>query len=332
MSEPVLLLGAADLAKLMGPRDYFAAVEDAFRALREGRAESPMPMGVGANGGKFHAKGALYRGARNVVVVKVNGNFPDNPHKFELPTIQGVALLCDADNGAPLALMDSAELTAGRTAAASAVAARRLARSDSSRLAIIGCGRQAMAHARALADVFGIRSSFAWDIDESKADRFAAEVEALDIGMRRARSLDEACDGADIIVTCTTAQSPLLDERHVAAGAFIAAVGADSRSKSEIAPSLMRKVRIVVDVPEQCLDMGDLRHAVAEGAISATDVHADLGDIISGAKPGRTSPDEIFIFDSTGTAAQDAASALLAWSRARERRIGSKFAFSQSQA
>jgi alanine dehydrogenase len=137
-----------------------------------------------------------------------------------------------------------------------------------------------------------------------------------------ARSLREATLDADVIVTCTTSRSPFLHISDVSVGAFITAVGADSPVKSEVAPALMAKAAIVTDVTAQCLVMGDLHHAVNVGATRADQVRAELGDLVAGAKHGRANDDEIVIFDSTGTAIQDVASAAIAYERACERGIG----------
>jgi alanine dehydrogenase len=217
-------------------------------------------------------------------------------------------------------MLDSIEITLRRTAAATALAASYLARQDSETLAICGCGEQAMAQAEAIAAVLSIRRGFAWDIDPSKSVRFADAVgKRLGFGVTAVTELAAATLEADVIVTCTTAQTPFLTRQHVSPGSFIAAVGADSPSKNEIAPSLMASSKVVVDVLDQGLDMGDLRHAVAAGTMSAANVHCDLGDLAMGRAAGRTSPAEIFIFDSTGTALQDVASALLAYERAKAR-------------
>ena len=143
-ARPTLLLSGADLARTMRPSDYLAAVAHGFRAGREGRASSPPPMHLHGAGGAFHAKGATLRGVRNYAALKLNGNFPGNPAR-RLPTIQGAILLCDADTGSVLAILDSIEITLRRTAAASALAARCLANPGAATLAVCGCGAQAWA-------------------------------------------------------------------------------------------------------------------------------------------------------------------------------------------
>lgn len=317
LTRSTLLLARGDIRALMTPRDYFDAVTQAFRAGKEGRAVSPPPLHIQAEGGGFHAKGAWLGGRRPFVAVKVNGNFPGNPERCGLPTIQGAILLCDAVDGSVLAILDSIEVTIMRTAAASALAAHHLARKDASVLGVCGCGGQARAQAAALADVVEFRHGYAADIAPGKAARFAAEMsQALGFPIEAVADARQAARKSDVIVTCTTARAPILGDTDVAPGAFIAAVGADNHDKSEIAPALMARAKVVVDALEQCLAIGDLHQAVKAGAMTAAGVYADLGDIVIGAKPGRTRDDEVIVFDSTGTALQDAASAALIYERA----------------
>jgi alanine dehydrogenase len=318
-----LLLTRAEIAGLMTPADYLGAVETAFRLAKDGRTEAPLPMAIhGVGGGAFHAKGAAMFGERKLAALKLNGNFPGNPARG-LPTIQGVILLCDAETGAVLAIMDSIEITLRRTAAASALAAKHLARRDADTLAIVGCGAQARAQAEALTDVLPLKRGIAFDADSAKAGVFASRMSDV-LPFESASSLRDATLAADVIVTCTTARKPFLDTSDVPPGAFIAAVGADNPEKNEIAPALMAKAAVVADVLAQCLVMGDLHHAVKAGAMTAGQVRAELADLVVGAKSGRGRDDEIVIFDSTGTAIQDVASAAIVYERALERGIGAQ--------
>ena len=162
-----LLLTRDDIATLLTPADYLAAVEHAFHLSAQKLVRSPPPMHIAGLGGAFHAKGASLLDDRKLCALKLNGNFPGNLARG-LPTIQGIVLLCDAENGAPLALMDSIEITLRRTAAASALAARHLAREDAATLAVIGCGDQARPQTSALAQVIPLESGLAFDIDPAK--------------------------------------------------------------------------------------------------------------------------------------------------------------------
>ena len=321
MDASILFLTRFEIAALMRPGDYLAAVEAGFRAASLGRATSPAPLHLPTPDGGFHAKAATFCGdGGRYAALKFNGNFPGNPERFGLPTIQGLIILCNADTGAPLAVMDSVEVTLRRTAAASAIAAKHLARANSSAIALCGCGAQARAHIEALSQVLPLKSGTVWDQDIAKAERFASETgPALGLDLRAVSQLREATLEADIIVTCTTAAAPFLYRQDVAPGAFIAAIGADNAEKSEIAPTLMGEARVFVDVLEQCAAMGDLRAAIAAGAMGLDDVVGDLAQLVSGSVQGRRGGAEIIIFDSTGTAIEDAASAAWIYERAMAR-------------
>jgi alanine dehydrogenase len=311
-----LILTRTDIAALMRPSDWLAAAETAFRAAGEGRADAPPPLAIHCPDGVFHAKGAGLRGERLYVALKLNANFPGNPRRLGLPTVQGAILLCDGESGAVLAIMDSIEVTLRRTAAATALAARYLARPESASILICGCGAQGAAQLDALRKVLPLSHCFAWDRDPKRASAFARAARAGGLDAQLSDDLRAAALASDIIVTCTTSRQPFLDPYMVRAGTFVAAVGADSPEKSEIGPALMAGAKVVADVLDQCIVMGDLHHAVAAGAMAHEAVHAELAGLVSGARPGRTSADEITLFDSTGTGLQDVAAAAMIYERA----------------
>jgi ornithine cyclodeaminase/alanine dehydrogenase-like protein (mu-crystallin family) len=315
IAPEVIVLGRRDVAGLMRPADWLAAVEAGYRALVRGEAEAPGPLHLPADGGGFHAKGASFRdGGRAWAALKVNGNFPGNPAARGLPTVQGAVLLFDAETGSPLAVMDSIELTLRRTAAAAALAARSLARPDAAVAAVCGRGAQAGPQLEALAEVLPLSRALAWDADPARAEAFAAGFQRLPV--TAVANLEEATREAEVIVTCTTACEPFLEPRHVRPGTFVAAVGADSPHKSEIAPALMARARVVCDSVEQALAMGDLRHAVAAGAMTVEQAAGDLAGLVSGAVEGRQTDDQITLFDSTGMGLQDVAAAARVYLRA----------------
>lgn len=321
-SNNVRLLSAADLKQLGTPALHLQAAREAFAAPFG--AALPPPLHLPCAGGGFHAKAAWLDGTPPLAVLKLNANFPGNPARG-LPTIQGLLLLCEAESGRPLALMDSATLTAARTAAASALAATVLARQDAARLVLIGCGAQALAQIDALAAVRPLRSLVLHDSTMPRAEALATTLRqrgAIEVRAVPAAELPEATRAADIIVTCTPSTAALLHEDMVSAGCFIAAVGADHPHKQEIAPALMARCRVVVDRLAQCLEMGDLHHAVAAGAMQASEVHAELAQVLAGERSGRTSDDMITLFDSTGLGLQDATAARALYQRAVELGVG----------
>ncbi len=325
----VALLSRGDVAALLDLDDCIAAVEQAFRLHGQGRVPTPVVAGVHAEAGGFHLKAGLYDSGQPYFVAKLNANFMDNRRLTGLPTIQGLILLCDAATGTPLAVMDSIEITALRTAAATAVAARHLAREDARVVTVSGCGTQGRAQLQALARVRRLTQAHLHDTDPAAAERLAHELTPwVGFTCTPTTDLDAAARVSDICVTCTPARAPILHRHTVRPGTFIAAVGADSETKQEVDPALFGVATIVVDVLGQCATIGDLHHAIAAGVVTETDVHAELGAVVAGGKPGRRSPEEIIIFDSTGMALQDAAAAAVVYGRlAGTARPVTRFAF-----
>jgi alanine dehydrogenase len=319
----VLMLSRSDVAELLGMSECIAAVETAFRDQAEGRTLPAGVLSIPAAGGGFHVKAAGLRGERAYFAAKVNGNFPGNGERFGLPTIQGVIVFGDAERGSPLAVLDSAEITILRTAAATAVAARHLARRDSAVATICGCGRQGRAQLAALSAVLPLKRAYACDAVRGAAERFASEMTgALGFPVEAAPDLAGAARRSDVVVTCTPSRAPLLFPDDVRSGSFVAAVGADSPDKQEMHPGVLAGSRVVVDVLAQCAEMGDLHHALAAGALVRGDVHAELAEVVSGRKPGRTAAGETFVFDSTGTALEDVAAAAAVYEKAVARGRG----------
>ena len=304
-----LVLTLSDVDALLTPDNCRVAVEEAFRAYGNGETSPPGVLGVRGIDGGFHIKAGLLRCGRHFFAAKVNGNFAGNAGRG-VARIQGVVVLSDGDTGAPLALLDSASITTLRTAAATAVAARYLAKDNASVVTICGCGVQGHAQLIALAQVRPIRKVFAFDSDPERAHKFAdAMARGLRLQTLTTSDLPEATRASDIIVTCTPSPSPLLFDGYVSPGALVAAVGADSEDKQEVDPALLASSTLVTDVTAQCAAIGDLHHAISAGTMSTRSVHAELGEIVAGHKTGRRSQDEIIVFDSTGMALQDVAAA-----------------------
>ena len=303
-----LLLTRRDVADLLTLDDCIDAVENAFRLLGCGEVPRPAIAGVHANGGGFHIKAAI---AGDRFAAKINSNFFN-----ATPRIKGVIVLADSKDGRILAVMDSIEITILRTGAATAVAAKYLARKNAKTALICGCGNQGRVQARALQRVRTIERIFAFDTNGDAAANFAAEMGAEAV---------PAPVWSDIVVTCTPSRSAFL--HSVQPGTFVAAVGADSEEKQEISPELMAAAKVITDVTEQCATIGDLHHAIAAGRMRREDVHAELSEIVAGTKKGRERDDETIVFDSTGMALQDVAAAAIVYERAVAAGRGTAFEF-----
>ena len=311
-----LLLTRSDIAATLDMQDCIEAVESAFRSLGRGESEPPQTMGVHVANGGFHVKAGILRfGDRQFFACKTNGNFPANPGARGLPTIQGLVVLCDADDGRVLAAMDSLELTARRTAAATAVAARHLARKQSATLAVIGCGTQGSTHIEAMRAVLPLERIVVFDTNAARAAQLTNEFNDR-IRIESANSIGAATAAADAIVTCTTSYEFILNERDVRPGTFVAGVGVDNESKKELHPALLGSSKVVTDLTAQCAGIGDLHHAIDAEAMGANGVHAELAAVVAGMRPGRENEDEIIVFDSTGLAIQDVAAAVIVYETA----------------
>jgi ornithine cyclodeaminase/alanine dehydrogenase-like protein (mu-crystallin family) len=311
-----LVLTRTDVEALLSPDDCRIAVEEAFRAFGKGETAAPAIVGVPGVDGGFHIKAGLWQRGRSFFAAKVNGNFAGNAARG-LARIQGVVVLSDGDTGEPLALLDSASITTLRTAAATAVAAQYLARPDACIVTICGCGVQAGAQLIALSRVRTIRKVYAFDIDRERAREFACEMkDALAIDTFAVDDLRAASRASDIVVTCTSSNTALLFAEDLSPGAFAAAVGADSETKQELDAALLSTVTVVTDVTAQCATIGDLHHAIAAGTMRLDRVHAELGEIVARRKRGRSSAEEVIVFDSTGMALQDVAAAAAAYEAA----------------
>jgi alanine dehydrogenase len=322
--DGTLILGRGEVASLLSLDECIEAVEEAFRLHEEGRSLPPGVLETLTGGGGFHIKAAgLKFAAKTYYAAKVNANFPQNMGRWGLPTIQGIVALHDGESGYPLALMDSIEITALRTGAATAVAAKYLARPESKVATVAGCGVQGRVQLKSLAQVLRLEKVYAYDRDEALSGRFAGEMsEELGVEVIPVTDMPGALGESDVCVTCTPSRQPFLMREHVRAGTFVAAVGADNPLKQELDPALMASNKVVVDVLEQCAAIGDLHHAIAAGVMGKSDVYAELGAVVAGRTPGRTSEEEIIIFDSTGTALQDVAAAAVVYQKALRAGVG----------
>jgi alanine dehydrogenase len=324
-----LILTRRDVREMLDMRECIDAVERAFHLHGSGQATAPAVASVPVSGGGFHMKaGVLPFGDRLYFVAKTNGNFPGNPQRNGLPTVQGTLVVCDGDRGSPLAVMDANEITALRTAAATAVAAKHLARQGATKLAIIGCGLQGHMHVQAFSHVMTVTSLALFDTSPKSAEALAQlATDRLGFAAAIAASPGSAARGVDVCVTCTTSREFLLHAADVDRGAFVAGVGVDWEQKRELAPDLLSNSRVVVDVLGQCAAFGDLHHAIEAGVLTASDVHAELGEVVAGRKRGRESDDDLIVFDSTGMALQDVAAAALVYERAVAAGRGTRVTF-----
>ena len=325
MSDETILLNRTEVAKLLALPDCVSAIEEVFRRQGEGELSAPGILGMKGASGGLHVKASRLQ---DYIVAKLNTNFPENRNHFGRPTIQGLITLFNAENGRPLAVIDSIEITIQRTAAATAVAAKYLARKNSSIATICGCGEQGRAQLRALCLVLPLRKTYAFDINPDAASSFATKLSPeLKIDIEPIRVLPQAVRQSDLCVTCTTAKQFFVHREDIVRGTFVAAVGADDAHKQEIDPLLMASAKIVADNLDQVCAIGDTHHAIDAGLMRKENIYAELGEIVAEKKPGRAGDDEIIVFDSTGVAFEDAAAAITVYEKACAMRVGDHFEF-----
>ena len=309
----VVVLDEAAVRAHLDMAGCVCVVEECFAALARGEAPAPGVLGFEVPGGGMHLKAAAWP-ERGWFVAKVNSNYPGNPARG-LPTIQGLLMLYELEGGRPVAVLDSAELTARRTAGATGVAVKHLIAEGPVVVTVVGCGRQAESQLEAVAAVRPLERVHVHDVRLEAAQELATRlcgklpIESVVDWRTRARE-------SDVVITCTPSRAAFLGSNDVRRGALVAAVGADHPHKQEITPELLARAKVVCDVTEQCAAMGDLHHALAAGVMERSAVHAQLGEVVAGLKHGRTSHDEIIVFDSTGMALQDLVAAVLTYEKA----------------
>ena len=322
---PVLVLREADIRRLMGPREALPAVRDAFARLARGEATLPGVIGldIPEHQGEVHVKGAYLHGARYYSIKEAAGFYANAARK--LPVSSGLVLVFDAATGFPAALLlDNGYLTELRTGAAGALAADLLARREAETVAIVGTGSQARYQLEALLEVRRPRRVLAHGRSRDRASAYAREMaDRFGVTVEVAASVREAVEPADLVVTTTPSREPLVRAEWLRAGTHVTAVGSDGSAKQELDTAVLARAdKVVADSLSQCLRLGEIHHAVAEGVIRAEDVYAELGEIAAGLKQGRTSDAEVTVADLTGVGVQDAAVAEAVTSAAIRAGIG----------
>ena len=324
----MLILTEADLRRIVTLDDAAVeCVERAFAALATGAVVMPpiLRLNIPEHRGEVDVKTAYVPGFDGFAI-KVSPGFFDNP-KLGLPSLNGLMVLLNARTGLVDALLlDNGYLTEIRTAAAGAVAARHLSRADAKVAAVFGVGAQARLQLQALLLVRPIARARIWARDQARARAVAAALSA-DLGIPVVADADpaRACAGADIIVTTTPAEQPILRADWLAPGQHVTAMGSDSEHKNEVEPAAIARVSYVADSLKQTRRLGELHHAIAAGLVAADQAFAELGQVVAGTAPGRTSDAAMTLCDLTGTGVQDTAIATLAHRRAVAAGAGQSF-------
>jgi ornithine cyclodeaminase/alanine dehydrogenase len=326
-----LLLNGSEVKQAVSMQEAIELVEQGFADFGKGLVDMPQRpvIMVPAHKGFCTFMPAYVRETAALAVKTVTA-FKDNPSQG-LPTIFGTVILLDTETGYPLCIMDAGYLTALRTGAASGVATKYLAREDARVLAIIGTGTQGRTQLEAMCTVRDLKKVLVFDVDAASAQSFVEEMAGqvpIPDDVRVVRSTQEAISGADIVVTASTSATPVLDGEDLKPGTHINNVGSHALAVRELDTRTVVRSKIVCDSVEACLvEAGDLLIPMQEGAISESDIHGGLAQVISGEIAGREGEEEITLFKSVGLAFQDAVVALRAYQQASDMGLGSEFQF-----
>jgi ornithine cyclodeaminase/alanine dehydrogenase-like protein (mu-crystallin family) len=324
MKSPTMVLSAEDVRRALPMPDAIAAMRGAFTELATGQVTLPPRQHVEATGQNGTALVmTCYSAVQKLFALKFITLFEQNRQK-DLPLIHATVLLGDGATGELLAVMDGAALTAIRTGAASGLATDLLARADAAAAAVFGAGVQARTQLEAVCAVRPICRARVFDPDRPAADRFAAEMtERLGRPVERAVNPRQALEHADVVCTATTSPVPVFDDADLKQGAHINAIGSYRPQVSEIPPATVCRARIVVDHLASALEeAGDLLGPLRRGLLQESHVGAELGDVLLGRTPGRSSRDEVTLFKSVGVAIQDLCAAARALENARRFQLG----------
>jgi ornithine cyclodeaminase len=305
----IRILDEQAIRQAMEPRRAVEVMRQAFAADGQGRTHVPavINLEIPSARGEFHVKTAYIAGVPHVAV-KIASGFYDNPARG-LPSGSGLIALFDAATGLPAALLlDNGFLTDIRTGAAGALAADLLARRHIDTVGVLGSGVQARHQVRCLATVREFTTVIAWSPTGDRLQAYCEELRAEGFEARPADDPETVCRAADVLITATPSRRPLVKAAWLHEGQHVTALGSDSPGKQELEPECLdRADLVVVDRFVQCAAFGELRGALEAGLLTRGDVHAELGAIAAGLKPGRTRDAQITIADLTGVGFQDTA-------------------------
>jgi ornithine cyclodeaminase/alanine dehydrogenase-like protein (mu-crystallin family) len=325
----LLVVNGADVRRALPMSECIDAVDRAMRSLSDLGADVPLRTIMQLPGGRnFFGVMPGYLDDPRGLGAKILTVFPDNA-KRGLPSHVGLAVLFDTETGMPLAVMNAADITAIRTAAASAVATRVLARKEASSLAIIGTGEQAATHLEAISKVRTLRTIRIWGRSADKAQRLAEEVGArLGQTIEVAKTAQEAVNEVEIVCTVTGAPEPVLNGAWLSPGAHVNLVGASGFIGREADDAVVSRSRFFVDSRATArAEASELKHAINSGVVTESHVLGEIGEVLSGSVPGRISDQDITVYKSLGNAVQDLAAAHVVYDRAAKEGIGTRVTF-----
>ncbi len=324
-NRKTLILSRSEMIGLLTPGEYNDCVEQAYRMHGEGRFYMD-PKGhivLPQFPGEWEAMPS-YIEEPHAAACKWVSIREQNRERFNLPTVFSILIYTHPETGFPLAIVDGSYHTVMRTGAAAAVSAKWMARKNSRKLAIVGAGHMAEGALATCNEVFPWEEVKVWSRSQATLDQFVREQQPkyADFEIQTSTRLEDVVPGADVLVTVTPARAPIIRNEWVTPGMHIAAVGADKKGDQELEGIILTRARIFVDDIRQCRTDGEINVPLSEGLIKESDIAGEIGEVITGKKPGRTSDEDITLFDSTGIALQDSATVPLEYERALAAGVG----------
>jgi alanine dehydrogenase len=324
-NRKTLILSRQEMMGLLTPAEYNACVEQAYRMHGERRFYMD-PKGhivLDKYPGEWEAMPS-YIEEPEAAACKWVSIRERNREKFDLPTVFSILIYTHPETGFPLAICDGSYHTVMRTGAAAAVSAKWLARKNSKTLAIVGAGHMAEGVLATCNEVFAWQDVRIWSRSQVTLDHFVAaqQPKYANFKIRASTNIEEVVRGADVLVTVTPARGPIVKNEWISAGTHIAALGADKGGDQELDAKILQRARIFVDDIRQCRTDGEINVPLSQGLLREQDLIGEIGELIIGKKPGRTSDQDITLFDSTGIALQDSATIPLEYERALAAGVG----------
>jgi len=326
----VLFLSQSEVNSLLTMRECIDVVEEGFRELTFGTAKLPrrVSLQIPVEDGWLGVMPAFLTHAGSLAT-KIVTVYPHNATKYNIPSVSAAIVLNNIETGRVETVMEGSQVTAMRTGAVSGVAAKHLARDDATRVGLFGAGVQARKQLQAIREVRKITSVAVYDTNKELAKNLAAQASADgSLTVSVADNPDEAVQNSDIVITATTSSTPVFNGGVLRPGTHVSAIGAFTPTMRELDSTTVSTSKIVVDSIEAALEeAGDILIPLKEGVIQRQDIWAELGEIVTGRKRGRTSEEEKTVFKSVGLGIQDAAVAKLVFQKARSQGIGTQFDF-----
>jgi alanine dehydrogenase len=324
-NRKTLILSRTDMMGLLTPAEYVGCVEQAYRMHGEGRFYMD-PKGhivLDKYPGEWETMPS-YIEEPEAAACKWVSIRERNRAQYDLPTVFSILIYTHPETGFPLAICDGSHHTVMRTGAAAAVSAKWMARKNAKRLAIVGAGHMAEGALATCNAVFPWEEVRVWSRTQATLDHFMATQEPKypQLKFRASTDLEDVVRGADVVVTVTPARGPIVMDDWIARGTHIAALGADKGGDQELDPKILQRARIYVDDIRQCRTDGEINVPLRQGLIEEKDIAGEIGEVVTGRKPGRASDGEITLFDSTGIALQDSATVPLEYERAVAAGVG----------